>query len=242
MINKKIIVAVDVNEISKAKTLVNELLPYAAGFKVGLEILTSEGSPAVISAMPKGAPIFFDAKFSDIPNTVAGAMRGVVKHGAWMTTIHTMGGLEMMRVAKEASLAEALKLGRTPPLVMGVTVLTSLNAESLTRIGIPTDDGRVSDAVVKLALLAKEAGLDGVISSPKEIEAIRKECGSNFLIVTPGIRPAWAATNDQKRVMTPREAIDAGANFLVIGRPVTNPPVEIGSPANAIQKIMEECA
>ncbi len=238
----RIIVALDVPTLNEAEGLAGELGPKVGALKVGLELLTAEGAPRVVSALAKYGRIFFDAKFKDIPNTVAGASRAVTRLGVWMFNVHCMGGLEMMKAAKLASVEEAKKLNITPPLVIGVTILTSMDVKTLNDIGLQgiknADD--LKKQVVRLALLAKDAGLDGVVASPQEIIDIRAACGKDFLIVTPGVRPTWAAKGDQKRVATPREAVENGAVFLVIGRPVTNPPKEVGTPADAVEKILDE--
>ncbi len=233
----RIIVALDTPTLAKAKELAAELKDHVGAFKVGLELLTSEGAPNVIKNL--GGRLFFDGKFKDIPNTVAGAVRGVTNLGAWMLNVHCLGGVEMMKRAVGTAKEVA---GDKRPLVIGVTILTSLDAKAMNDIGIAhiKDDESLKNMVVHLSLKAKEAGLDGVVASPREIKAIRDACGKDFLIVTPGVRPTWVAKGDQKRVTTPKEALAAGADYLVIGRPITNPPAEVGSPADAAKKIATE--
>lgn len=238
----KIIVALDVNNIKDAKKMACEVGPHVGAIKVGLEIMNSCGAPQVVNALKSaGANIFFDGKFKDIPNTVAGAVKAATKMGVWMMNVHATGGLAMMRAAKASAEQAAKEAGVSCPLLIAVTILTSLDVSAMQEIGlgIKSEDD-LQQEVVRLARLTKLAGLDGVVASPKEIEAIRNACGPDFKIVTPGIRPKWAATGDQKRIMTPREAVKKGADYLVIGRPITRPPAEIGSPANAAKKIVEE--
>ena len=237
---QRIIVALDVDTRDEAMKLVNNLRDHVGLFKVGLELLSSEGIGIVREIVGLGGSVFLDGKFKDIPNTVAGASRAVTRLGVNMFNVHTMGGLEMMKAAAKASHEEAARLGITRPLVLGVTILTSIDKVMLNQqLCIP---GEVETQVVHLATLAEEAGLDGVIASPQEAEAILNRVSSHMIIVTPGVRPVWAATGDQKRVMTPSEAIARGAAYLVIGRPITKPPAEIGTSVNAAEKIAEEIA
>lgn len=239
----KILVALDVPELDKALQSVAELAPHVGGFKVGLELLTNEGAPRVVKAVQeKGGKVFFDGKFKDIPNTVAAASRAVAAMGVRMFNVHALGGLEMMRAAAKASAEGAAAAGVDKPISLAVTILTSMDVAALNQIGFNDvrEQGDIQKVVVSLARLAKEAGLDGVVASPKEIVAIREACGPDFLIVTPGVRPAWAAAGDQKRVMTPHDAVVAGADFMVIGRPILKPPAEVGSPVDAVNKIIEE--
>jgi len=261
----RLIVALDVSDLAKAQDLARQLRDRVGCFKVGLEVLTSAGGPRVVQATQNvGAPIFYDGKFLDIPNTVAGASRAVTRLGVKMFNVHCLGGLEMMKAAREASEDEAKKVGIERPLVLGVTILTSLNYDNFrnefglvswqeeTRLmrdpewssGLLLDqEGRyiigpkwMQERVVTLSERAKEAGLDGVIASPQEIKAIREACGPGFLIVTPGIRPAEASMDDQKRTGTPRGAIEAGADYIVVGRPITAAP----DPVAAAQAIVAE--
>lgn len=239
----RILVALDVPTLAQAESLVEQLGPHVGGFKVGLELLTAAGAPQVVERLRgNGRPIFFDGKFKDIPNTVAGATRAVARLGVAMLNVHALGGVAMMQAAVTAAEEGARIGGWSRPKVLAVTILTSCTPETLQTIGFtevrgPDDLERL---VVLLARRACEAGCDGVVASPREIAAIRAACGKNFLIVTPGVRPAWAGTGDQQRYTTPREAIDAGADYLVIGRPITNPPAEIGPPTAAAQRILAE--
>jgi orotidine-5'-phosphate decarboxylase len=236
----KIIVALDVPTIAEATALIDELSPYVGGFKVGLELINNCGVTDIFE-IAKKERLFFDGKFHDIPNTVAGACDAIASHGIWMMNVHTLGGLKMMQASRQATDEAARAKGLTPPRLIGVTILTSLDSDQLSQCGFDVstpDDMR--DQVVKLALLAKEAGLDGVVASPKEIATIRDACGPNFLIVTPGVRPKWATKDDQTRITSPKEAVDNGADYLVIGRPITNPLCDIGTPTDAAKRIGEE--
>ncbi len=219
MSKEKIILPLDVDTAEKAVELAKLLKDEVGAFKVGLELINSAGLGIFDQIRQAGAKkIFYDCKFHDIPNTVAGASRAAAKFGVWMFNVHCSGGFAMMKAAKDAAVEESAKLGKPCPLVIGVTVLTSIDQTVLNdemRVS-----GTVADQVVNLAKLAKKAGLDGVVASPHEIELIRAACGPDFLIVTPGVRPAGAAIGDQKRVMTPVEAVAKGADYLVIGRPI----------------------
>jgi len=231
-VEEKIIIALDVGTKPEALALAAGL-PRVRTFKVGMELFTAEG-PALIQELGRlGKKVFLDLKYHDIPNTVAGAVRSAVRHGVAMLTLHTSGGREMMAAAAAAAREEALRSGQPRPLLLGVTVLTSLRDDQLREIGWPDP---VAGQVLRLAGLAKSSGVDGVVCSPHEVENIKKELGREFLVVTPGIRPAWAAAQDQKRIMTPAEAVAKGTDYLVIGRPVTGAP----SPGEAFQKIVAE--
>ena len=234
---QRIIVALDVATESEAMDLVLELRDYVGLFKVGLELINSVGIGVVQKIVELGGEVFYDGKFNDIPNTVAGASRGVTKLRVRMFNVHTMGGYEMMKTAVKAS--EEASVSQTErPLVLGVTMLTSIDQAIMNQqLRILGD---VETQVVHLAKLAEQAGLDGVIASPHEIEAIHKNMSRPMLIVTPGVRPNWATAQDQKRIMTPSEAISKGASYLVIGRPITKPPAEIGTPVDAAKCVAEE--
>ncbi|MEW5902284.1 MAG: orotidine-5'-phosphate decarboxylase [Acidobacteriota bacterium] len=231
-LKEKIIIALDVNTKREAMALVGRLTE-ARIFKVGMELFTAEG-PSLLEEMSKqGKGTFLDLKYHDIPNTVARAVRSAARHGVSMITLHASGGREMLARAAEAIRQESAERGIARPALLGVTVLTSLRDAELREIGCSVP---VADQVLRLAALARAAGLDGVVCSPHEIEIIKKELGKDFLVVTPGIRPAWAAAQDQKRVTTPAEAVRKGADFLVIGRPITAAP----SPQEAFLRVVEE--
>ena len=226
----KIIIALDVENKQEALSLIGQLKE-AETFKIGLKLFIAEG-PSLIQAVKRlGKNVFLDLKLHDIPNTVAGAVRMATKYEVSLLTLHASGGLEMMHWAVQAAKEESLK-GQRPKL-LAVTVLTSLGDEDLKKTGV---EAPTQSQVLKLARLAKEAGLDGVVCSPQEISLIRQQMGSNFLIVTPGIRPSWAASHDQKRIMTPSLAVKEGADYLVIGRPI----IKASSPRQAFLKICQE--
>lgn len=229
-----LIVALDVSTVEEAVGLVNRLGPYAGGFKVGMQLYYSCGPGVVSRLREKNVPVFVDLKLHDIPNTVAGAARALTRHGASILNVHAAGGRAMMQAAAEAAGDEAAKAGISRPLVVAVTVLTSIDQEVFNQeVGIA---GPIRDRVVAWSCMAREAGLDGVVASPLEIAAVREACGPDFVIITPGIRPAGAAANDQKRTMTPREAVRLGATYLVVGRPITAAP----DPVKAAETVLGE--
>jgi len=228
----RIIIALDVPTKDEGIALVSRLRE-ARTFKVGLELLTAEGPALFKKLKALRKDVFLDLKLHDIPHTVAGAVRSAFRHGVQMMTIHASGGREMMAKASETARQVSAELGRPKPVLLGVTVLTSLRGADLEEVGMGSN---VTGQVLRLAGLAKAAGLDGVVCSPQEIEVLRKEFGRELVIVTPGIRPLWAAAQDQKRIMTPAEAVAKGADFLVIGRPVTGAP----SPGDAFLKVVAE--
>jgi len=230
----RIIVALDVNDRETALSLIREL-PEAEVFKIGMRLFTAEGPDLLKEVLQLGKKVFLDLKFHDIPNQVAGAVTMAVRHEVTMLTLHASGGSEMLKKAAEAAQEAAAATGKPQPLLLAVTVLTSLKDAQLDEIGMEAD---AAGQVLRLADLARAAGMNGVVCSPQEIELIRSRHGHDFLVVTPGIRPAWAAANDQKRIMTPVQAVTLGANYLVIGRPIIASP----SPQRAFQKILEELA
>lgn len=226
----KIIIALDVNTLKEEERLLDILSPHAQVFKVGMELLYSCGLKAIDLVKKYDKDIFLDLKFHDIPNTVYAASKIAVRFGVFMFNVHASGGMDMMRKAVEGAEEESEKLGVSRPKILGVTVLTSMDSEALKKIGINKSP---EEQVLNLAGLTKEAGLDGVVASPEEISAIRKTMGKDFLIVTPGVRPEGSDSGDQKRVATPKEAFQKGADYIVIGRPVT----KAKDPVKAIQSI-----
>lgn len=217
-----ILVALDVESADKAVALADALRGSVGGFKIGKQLFTAAG-PAMVRALTgRGDRVFLDLKFHDIPNTVAGAIQSAVTTGAWMVNVHASGGSAMMKAAADAAAKASTARSAGRPLVIAVTVLTSMNDSALKEIGV---ERPMVDQVVHLAKLSKASGLDGVVASPQEIVAIRQACGPDFQIVTPGIRPAdQQGKDDQARTMTPAEAVQAGATYLVIGRPITGAP------------------
>ncbi|MEY4198577.1 MAG: hypothetical protein RLZZ265_317 [Verrucomicrobiota bacterium] len=216
-----IIVALDVPHLETALGLVQQLAPAVGAFKVGKELFVAAGPEIVRRIRETGAAVFLDLKFHDIPNTVAKAVEAAVRLDVQMLTIHTSGGLAMMQSAQQSAEAAALRTGKSQPLILGVTVLTSLNTNDLAEVGIPHD---VGDQVERLANLAALAGLGGLVCSPLEITRLREFLPSKIQLVTPGIRPADSVADDQKRTLTPKEALAAGASWLVIGRPICAAP------------------
>lgn len=230
----QLIIALDYSSPEPALELARQLAGQRPWFKVGLELLMSAGPLLVKELRALGFPVFLDGKFHDIPNTVAGAVRGATLTGANMCNVHAAGGVRMMQAAREAAETTANEHNLPRPLLIAVTVLTSISAEELRmEVGCALSP---EEQVVALALRAREAGLDGVVASVLEAAAIKKACGDDFLVVTPGIRPQSAAADDQRRVATPSSAISAGANFLVVGRPIT----QAKNPAIACQEILAE--
>ncbi len=230
----RLIVALDVNTRKEAFNLVKELDGEVGAFKIGMQLYNSAGSDIVSDIHDWGGRVFVDLKFHDIPNTVAQTSRVMARRQAFMYTMHAGGGSKMLRTAAESVADEAHKLILEKPLTIAVTVLTSISQHDFeTEMGIKKP---IVEHVVELAKIAQEAGMDGVVCSPKEIEPVRKACGQDFIIVTPGVRPTWAASDDQERFMTPKEAIERGASYLVVGRPIT----KAASPKEAAQKIVAE--
>jgi orotidine-5'-phosphate decarboxylase len=235
-----ILVALDVESAEQAIALAAALRGSVGGYKIGKQLFTAAGPAMVRELTGRGDRVFLDLKFHDIPNTVAGAVQAAVITGAWMVNVHASGGSAMMKAAAESARKTADALGRARPLVIGVTVLTSMNDAALTEVGVSRP---MLEQVVHLAKLAQASGLDGVVASPQETPAIREACGPDFQIVTPGIRPlagdvasGFSQTvrqDDQARTLTPAEAMSAGASYLVIGRPITGAP----NPRDAAKKI-----
>jgi orotidine-5'-phosphate decarboxylase len=211
--NKRIIVPLDVADTEGALTLASRLDPKLCRVKVGKELFVSEGPDVVSRLQERGFEVFLDLKFHDIPNTVAGACRAAARLGVWMMNVHASGGEAMLRAAREAVASVA-----RPPLLVAVTILTSLSEDDLTRVGYM---GSMLENVERLARLARVCGLDGVVCSAQEATMLRKATGEDFVLVTPGIRVAGDSANDQARVVTPEEAVRLGANYLVVGRSIT---------------------
>lgn len=227
----RIFCAIDTADLEEAALLADLLKGEVGGFKLGKEFFIAQGPAGVRRIQATGLDIFLDLKLHDIGNTVAGAVRSAARLGVAMLTIHASGGPAMLRAAVEAATAA----DASAPKLLAVTVLTSLDDDDLVAVG---QTGPVTDQVRRLALLSKQCGADGVVCSPREIADLRAALGNRILLVVPGIRPAWAGADDQKRTMTPAEAVAAGADYLVIGRPITR----ADDPVNAARRIAEEIA
>ena len=233
-IKEKIVLALDVEKIEEAKKLVDELYEYVGTFKVGLQLFCGYGLEIVNYILSKNSNFFLDVKLHDIPNTVQKASENVILNGANFFNVHTTGGIEMMKAARKGADSAADKMGKKHPIILGVTMLTSISQDVLnSEFEI---NKNVSDFAIRLAYLAKEAGLDGVVASALEVEKIKKELGSDFKVLCPGIRPKWSLTDDQKRIATPYEAIKRGADYIVLGRAVT----KAENPKEAMIKIYNE--
>ena len=232
---EKLIVALDVESADEALRLYGGLRDEAGMFKVGSQLFTSAGPDLVRRLVGEGARVFLDLKFHDIPNTAAAAAREAVRLGVTLFNVHAAGGTEMMRRAVEATAEEAARLGAEKPRLIAVTVLTSMDAETLSETGVGA--ANVEGQVRRLAMLAAASGLDGVVASPHEIVPVRETVGrAGFLVVTPGVSPSAAAYADQKRVTSPSEAVRRGADFIVVGRAILNSP----DPASAARAVVEE--
>jgi orotidine-5'-phosphate decarboxylase len=223
---------IDTQDLGRAAALARAVAGLVGGVKIGKELFTAHG-PDGVRAVAGGVPLFLDLKFHDIPNTVAGALRSAIHLRPAFVNVHASGGKAMLEAAVQAVAEGAEDAGVPRPQLLGVTVLTSLGEDDLGDVG---QAGPLADQVLRLAHLAQSCGLDGVVCSPREIAAIKAACGPDFVLMVPGIRPAWAASGDQKRVMTPGEALAAGADYLVIGRPVTGAQ----DAAAAARRIVEE--
>jgi orotidine-5'-phosphate decarboxylase len=233
---QRIILALDVSTYDNAMDIVRRFREHIDIFKIGSELFTSVG-PRIIKEMHlMGKKVFLDLKFHDIPNTVAKSALAAAKLGVFMFNVHTLGGLHMMKRAAEVLGTYSLEHNIVRPRLIGVTILTSINQDAL-RDELSVSVG-MNTQVKHLAGLARRAGLDGVVASPEDAEMIRSRFGKDFLIVTPGIRPSWAAMDDQKRALTPKEAVRSGADYLVIGRAITSNP----NPTGALKRIEEEIA
>ncbi len=213
---EKLIIALDISDAQKALGIVEQLSDYTSVFKVGFELFTTAGPKVVEEIHKKGKKVFLDLKFHDIPNTVTRAAVAAAKMGVYMFNVHTSGGFEMMERCKDTISEFCVKENIQRPKIIGVTVLTSLNNDVLkSEVGIQHS---LRNHVKHLALLARKAGLDGVVASPHEISMIKQHCGKDFLVVTPGIRPSWTPPDDQRRTATPKEALKNGADYIVMGR------------------------
>lgn len=234
MKTNKLIVALDVDTVQQARTLAKILSGVAGMFKIGSQLFTAAGPDFVRDLVNAGEKVFLDLKFHDIPNTVAAAGREATRLGVSIFNVHAAGGSEMMQRTVQAVDETSAVEGLPRPSIIAVTVLTSANDSTLAEIGLAPD----ADAVVeRLALLTEASGLDGVVASPKEVALVRVAVNRpDFIIVTPGVRPAGATANDQKRVTTPREAVAAGADYIVVGRPI----IQAKDPARAAQEVIEE--
>lgn len=228
MTDNPILVALDFPDTEQALDLVEKLSPSRCRLKIGKELFTRGGPQFIERLHQQDFEIFLDLKFHDIPNTVAAACKAAAELGVWMVNVHALGGRKMMNAAREAIDASVHR-----PKLIAVTVLTSLSNEEIHEVGLR---GTSLENVLRLADLAKQCGLDGVVSSAREARQLRTSMGEDFLLVTPGIRPAWAASGDQTRIMSPSEAMQAGANYLVIGRPITQAP----DPLTALKQLEDE--
>jgi orotidine-5'-phosphate decarboxylase len=222
----RLIVALDVQDAATARTMVDRLAGHVGMFKIGSQIFTAAGPDFVREVIARGEKVFLDLKFHDIPNTVAGAVSSAGQLGVSLVDVHALGGKAMLEAAVGALPAMGIRL-------IAITILTSHDEETLASIGVT---GSVADCVRRLAVLAREAGADGVVASPQEVAPVREACGRDFLIVTPGIRPAGSARGDQARTATPAAAVAAGADYIVVGRPILEAP----DPAAAADAIVRE--
>ena len=233
-IKNKLVLALDVEDINEARALVDELSPYIGTFKVGLQLFCGYGLEIVNYIKEKNSNFFLDVKLHDIPNTVEKASYNVIKNGANFFNVHATGGIEMMKSARKGADEAAQKNNMKKPLILAVTVLTSISQEVLNNELL--NNTNIENYVIQLAKNAKIAGLDGVVASAKELKAIKKALGNDFIVLTPGIRPLWSVKDDQKRIATPLSAIKDGADYIVLGRAVTKAENKL----EAIKKIYEE--
>jgi orotidine-5'-phosphate decarboxylase len=224
----RLIIALDVSRASEAQSIVAEIGETASTYKVGKQLFTAEGPQIVRDLVASGRKVFLDLKFHDIPNTVAGAVKSAAALNVSMLTVHASGGSKMLRAAVEASAGSSSK-----PLILAVTVLTSLADEDLQELGLPVG---VADQVLRLAGIARNAGVGGIVASAHEATSLRRNLGEGFAIVTPGVRPAGTEVGDQARVVTPADALRAGATHVVVGRPITGDP----KPSEAARRILQE--
>ena len=230
---KELLVALDLDTVAEARAMADRLRGAVGGFKIGSRLFTAEGPAFVEELASRGDRVFLDLKFHDIPNTVAGAIAAATRLGVWMVNVHASGGAAMMGAARAAADEEAARLSRPAPLVIAVTLLTSLDQEAVREIGLRS----ITEQVERLARLTEAAGLDGVVASPQEIALIRRSCGPRFAIVTPGIRGAGDVKGDQSRTLSAAAALAAGASHLVVGRPI----IAAADPRAAAERIAAEC-
>ena len=233
MSDQRLIAALDFHTMEDVRSFVEQLGDTVSFYKVGMELFYSVGGEVVSYLKQQHKQVFLDLKLHDIPNTVAEGLCSLMRLGADILNVHASGGYTMMKTAAERVKQEAQRLGIEPPKLIAITVLTSINQEDWDGVGQTLP---IKDAVVRLAKLAKSAGLDGVVASPQEAALIREACGEEFLIVTPGVRPAGSAVNDQSRIATPSSALQNGASHLVVGRPIRLAE----NPAEAAKKIIKE--
>ncbi len=229
----RLIIALDVDTREKALAIVETLKKDVKFFKIGFELFSSCGPSIISEVAERGCKVFLDLKYHDIPNTVSKAAISATRSGVYMFNVHSLGGYDMMKKTAEAVKEEAARRQIPRPKVIAITILTSIDKIALKKIGV---SDTMNAEVLRLAKLAQSSGLDGVVASPSETKLLRESLGKDFLIVTPGVRPVWAAVGDQKRVATPKDAIASGASFIVVGRPVTDAPDQ----AEAARKIIEE--
>lgn len=230
---EKLMVALDVAALDEVARAVDMLADSAGWFKVGSQLFTAEGPEVVEIIKATGAKVFLDLKYHDIPNTVSLAGRAAASLGVDLFNVHALGGVGMMSAVVKEVTDHCKEQERSRPRIIAVTVLTSMKEEDLRDIGV---EATAQEMALRLAALARKSGLDGVVASAHEVRAIKEKVGEDFLVVTPGVRPAWAAANDQKRVMTPAEAIREGADYLVVGRPI----MKAKDPAEAARRVLEE--
>lgn len=233
-IKEKLVLALDVEDINEAKKLVDDMSPYIGTFKVGLQLFCGYGLEIVNYIKEKNSNFFLDVKLHDIPNTVEKASYNVIKNGANFFNVHCSGGIEMMKAARKGADEAAKKFGRKKPIILGVSVLTSISQEVLNNE--LSNNKSVQDFVLQLAKNAKLAGLNGVVASAKELPIIKSELGHDFIVLTPGIRPLWSSKDDQQRIATPTSAIKDGADYIVLGRAITKAENKI----EAIKKVYDE--
>lgn len=227
--------ALDVDTVAEARALADRLRGAVGGYKIGSRLFTSRGPSLVEELVSRGDRVFLDLKFHDIPNTVAGAVAAATRLGVWMITVHASGGAAMLRAAREAADREASRASRPAPLLVAITVLTSLDERSLAEVGVTRG---ISLQVEELAALTQSAGLDGVVASPQEVAVVRGRVGPRFAVVTPGIRGPEDAMGDQTRTLTAAQALAAGSTYLVVGRPIIAAP----DPRAAAERMAADCA